>query len=192
MSVLAVPHAHVWTRSEYHKMAELGFFDHQRVELIEGQVIDMRSMGSEHATAVALTARAVERVFGPGYFTRWQRPFGVGELSEPEPDVAVIAGEIRDYTAEHPTIAVLVVEVADTSLAYDRAEKASLYAKAGVAEYWIVNLIDRQLEVHRSPVLAREAAYGFEYADTAVFTGAEYVSPLALPHATIAVADLLP
>jgi Uma2 family endonuclease len=109
MSTLVAPHVHLWTRNEYHQMAELGWFARQRVELIEGQVIDMSPMGSEHATAVVLTAKAVEQVFGTGYFVRWQMPFGVGELSEPEPDVAVIAGDIRDYTTEHPTSAVLIV-----------------------------------------------------------------------------------
>jgi Uma2 family endonuclease len=173
-------------------MAALGLFDRQRVELIEGQIVNMSPMGSEHATTVTLTAHAVERAFGDGYFTRWQMPFGVGESSDPEPDVAVIAGEVRDYTTTHPTSAVLIIEVADTSLAYDRTEKASLYAKAGVMEYWIVNLINRQLEVHRTPVPARESPYGFRYVDKTIFTATEHVTPLAFPAVVIAVADLLP
>ena len=173
-------------------MIKHGLFDRQHVELIEGYIIDMSPMGSEHATAVALTATALEHAFGPGYFVRWQMPFGVGEISEPEPDVAVVTGGIRDYTAEHPRSAVLLVEVADSSLSYDRMEKASLYAKAGVLDYWILNLIDQQLEVYRHPVLDSEAPYGFGYADRAVFTAAERVTPLALPSSTIVVADLLP
>jgi Uma2 family endonuclease len=192
MSTLVAPHVHLWTRNEYHQMAELGWFARQRVELIEGQVIDMSPMGSEHATAVALTAKAVEQVFGTGYFVRWQMPFGVGELSEPEPDVAVIAGDIRDYTAGHPTSAVLIVEVADTSLVYDRTEKASLYAKAGVTDYWVLNLVDRQLEVYRHAIPASESPYGFRYANATVLTVEEHVTPLGLQHASIAIADLLP
>jgi Uma2 family endonuclease len=173
-------------------MAELGWFAHQHVELIEGQVIHMSPMGSEHATGVALAAKAVEQAFGTGYFVRWQMPFGVGEFSEPEPDVAVIAGDIRDYTAAHPTSAVLIIEVADTSLAYDRTEKASLYAKAGVTDYWILNLVNRQLEVCREIVPDSEAPYGFAYANKTVLTVADQVTPLALSHITIAVVDLLP
>ena len=192
MSTLVAPHVHLWTRNEYHQMAELGWFSRQRVVLIEGQVIDMSPMGSEHATAVALTAKAVEQVFGTGYFVRWQMPFGVGELSEPEPDVAVIAGDIRDYTAEHPTSAVLIVEVADTSLVYDRIEKGSLYAKAGVTDYWVLNLVDRQLEVYRHAIPASEAPYGFKYANSTVLTVEKHVAPLGLRHASIAIVDLLP
>ena len=120
MNVLAAPRVHVWTRGEYHKLVSLGFFDGQHVELIEGQVVDTQPMGSLHATAVALVARELERAFGAGYFVRWQMPFGVGDLSEPEPDVAVVEGDIRDYVDAHPRTAVLVVEVADTSLDFDR------------------------------------------------------------------------
>src|SRR6476646_3047533 len=96
MSVLTEPQVHLWTRSEYDKMAELGFFEGKHVELIEGQVIEMSPMGSLHATAVALAANAAEPAFGPSYFARWQMPFDVGEYSEPEPDVAIVAGAIRD------------------------------------------------------------------------------------------------
>ena len=123
---------------------------------------------------------------------RVQGPLDLGEISEPEPDVAVIAGNVRDYTDAHPTTAALIVEVADTSLAYDRTTKASLYAKAGIADYWIVNLIERQLEVHRYPTSDAARLYGFGYAEITVLTAAESVVPLAMPQASIAVADLLP
>lgn len=192
MSVLTEPQVHLWTRSEYDRMAELGFFERKRVELIEGQVIEMSPMGSLHATTVALTAKAVERAFGPEYFARWQMPFNVGEYSEPEPDVAIIAGAIRDYTQEHPTTAALIVEVAETSLAYDRDTKSSLYAKVGIADYWIVNLVDLQLEVYRTPRSDEDALYGFGYADKAVLRVGDVVQPLAQPQSEIAVADLLP
>ncbi len=192
MSTVAAPQVHLWTRQEYQQMAALGLFTHQRVELIEGQVVDMSPMGSEHATAVTLAAHTITRAFGAGYVVRWQMPFGVGALSEPEPDVAVIVGDARDYTAAHPTAAVLLVEVADTSLAYDRTEKASLYAKAWVTDYWLLNLVQRQLEVHRDPVADSTAPYGFRYAMTIVYATTEQVTPLALPHIRIAVAEMLP
>jgi Uma2 family endonuclease len=113
-------------------------------------------------------------------------------MSEPEPDVAIIAGNVRDYVDAHPTTATLIVEVADTSLAYDRTIKASLYARAGVADYWIVNLIERQLEVYRRPTRDAAQPYGFGYAEMTVYTAAERVTPLALPLASVAVADMLP
>lgn len=192
MSALVEPHVHLWTRAEYNQMAAFSFFRDKRVELIEGQVVVMSPMGSLHATAVALAAKTVEHIFGAGYFARWQMPFAIGDLSEPEPDVAVIAGNIRDYRTEHPTTAALIIEVADTSLAYDRETKGSLYARASIADYWIINLINRQVEVYRKPMFDDTAEYGFRYAHQIIFNSMESVTPLELPQASILVADLLP
>ena len=128
MQTLTAPRAHVWTRRIYAQLIALGIFDAQHVELIEGHILDMTPMGSLHATAVALTANVLEQAFGTGYFVRWQMPFGIGELSEPEPDVAVVQGNIRDYVNAHPTTAALIVEISDTSLDFDRTQKAGLYA----------------------------------------------------------------
>jgi Uma2 family endonuclease len=183
---------HQWTRSEYYKIAEVGLFDGKHVELIEGQVIEMSPMGSRHRTAVILAGEALRQVFRPGYFVSTQCPLDFGEITEPEPDVAVIAGQVRDYAKAHPTTAVLLVEVADTSLTYDRTTKASLYAKAGIAEYWIVNLIERHLEVHRTPVADATQPYGFGYADITMRTATEVVTPLTMPQAAMAVAEVLP
>lgn len=192
MSVLAEQRLHRWTRADYDKLTELGFFPNRRVELVEGQIFEMAAMGSAHATAVKLAERAVERAFGPGYFARGQMPLALGERSEPEPDVAVIAGDVRDYADAHPTTAVLVVEIADTSLDYDRQTKGSLYAKAELADYWIVNLNERQVEVYRMPIADDTAPFHFRYADRAVYRAGELVRPLAAPGAAVAVADLLP
>ena len=192
MSVIGEPHVHLWTRQEYHQMAELGFFTRQRVELIEGQVIVISPMRGAHATAVALAAKTVEPVFGPGYFARWQMPFRIGDLSEPEPDVAIIMGDIRDYVDEHPTTTALIIEVADTSLTYDRVTKGSLYAKAGIRDYWIINLVNRRVEVHRNPLPDAEASYDHRYADITIFGEQDSVTPLAQPQARIAVSDVLP
>ncbi len=192
MRASAQPQIHCWTRDEFQHVTMSGIFDRKRVELIEGQVIDMSPMGTEHATAVTLTAHVLERALGPGFFMRCQMPFGASARSEPEPDVAAIAGRIRDFASSHPTAAALVVEVADSSLAYDRNEKGSVYAKAGVADYWIVNLIDRQLEACRTPRSDRDAVYGASYRDKGVLTITEHVAPLIRPEAVIAVADLLP
>ena len=192
MALLAEPHVHQWTRSEYYTMAAAGLFAGKHVELIEGEVIERSPMGSPHITAVTLTGDILRQGCGSAFFVRLQGPLDGGEISEPEPDVAVIAGHIRDYTEAHPRLAALVVEVADTSLAYDRTTKASLYAKAGMAEYWIVNLVNRQLEVHRHPIVDTTQRYGFRYADVTICTATAVVAPLALPQTTIRVADLLP
>jgi Uma2 family endonuclease len=192
MELLAEPRVHLWTRGEYYRMAGAGLFEGKHVELIEGRVVEMSPMGSLHATAVALVARALEKAFGQAYFVRWQMPLAAGETSEPEPDVAVIAGDVRDYRETHPTTAVLIVEVADTSLAYDQTHKASVYAKTGIADYWVVNLIDRQLEIRRNPLPDATQPFGFGYADVRTLSAADSVTPLAMPSATVQVADLLP
>jgi Uma2 family endonuclease len=173
-------------------MAEIGLFDGRHVELIEGDIIEMSPMRPPHRTAVVLTGDRLREAFGQGYFINVQSPFDAGEPSEPEPDIAVIKGNVRDYKNAHPTTAALIVEVADTSLLYDRTVKASLYAKAGIGEYWIVNLVDNQLEVYRHPALMPEQIYGFGYTSITILTATETIAPHAAPHATVAVAELLP
>lgn len=192
MTVVTEPQIHLWTRDEYYKMAEVGLFQGKHVELIEGQVIEMSPMGSLHATAVALVGRALEQGFGPGFFARWQMPLNAGSKSEPEPDIAIIEGNIRQFKNAHPQTAALVVEVAETSLAYDRTDKASLYARMGIPEYWIVNLIDRQLEVRRSPVANEPQPFGFGYSEMIILTEDQHVSPLEKPALEIAISDILP
>lgn len=196
MEALVEPRIHLWSRDEYYKLAEDGFFHGRRVELVEGQVIDMSPMGSLHATAVALVGRTLEREFGAGYFARWQMPVDAGESSEPEPDIAIIQGHVRDFTDSHPKTAVLIVEVADSSLNYDRAEKAGLYAKVGIADYWILNLVDRQLEVCRDPERDPEAdasqPHAFHYRNVTVHKPGESIVTLAADGLIISVDDLLP
>lgn len=192
MATIVEPQVRAWTRHDYHTMAQAGLFKQQRVELIEGSVIEMSPMGSVHATTVALAGYALEAAFGAGYFVRWQMPLALGEFSEPEPDIAVIAGAIRDYTLVHPATAALLVEVADTSLSYDRTDKANLYAKAQIKDYWIINLVDQQLEVYRDPQPNPTARYQHAYTTHQVLTKIDQVAPLAQPHAIVAVTDLLP
>lgn len=186
------PQVHTWTRDEYHRMATLGLFEGRRVELIEGQVIDMAAMKSPHAVAVDLVDAALKAIFGAGYYVRQQKPLVMGDLSEPEPDVAVVKGRIRDYANAHPTTAELIVEVADSSLSYDRTTKGSLYAKAEIQDYWILNLVNRQLEVYRQPEIAREAPSGWQYRQTLIYTPDQAVSPLSCPDQAVAIEDLLP
>lgn len=182
---------HKWKRSEYYRMGELGFFNGQRVELVDGEVIVMSPQGAHHYWTIDRVARILGRVFGEGFWVRIQAPLRLETGSEPEPDIAIVTGLPNDYLDEHPSTAVLVIEVSDTSLAYDRTEKARVYARAGVPEYWIVNLLDRQLEVYRKPqVLDVQQNYG--YAEVKIFKANEFVSPLSKPEAKIPVSDLLP
>jgi Uma2 family endonuclease len=115
----------------------------------------------------------------------------LSEISEPEPDVAVVAGDVFSLRGV-PTTAVLVVEVADTTLARDRNVNGSLYASANIAEYWIVNLQNRQLELHRAPQVDTNSPLGWKYAEICIFEANEKIAPLAKPDAEVFVGDLLP
>jgi Uma2 family endonuclease len=113
--------------------------------------------------------------------------------SVPEADLAVVPGAPRSYVgANVPTSALLLVGVSESTLSYDRNTKDSLYAASGIADYWIVNLVDRQVEVYRGPTADPAAPFGFRYAGDTDLRRGDVVSPLALPGATVAVADLLP
>jgi Uma2 family endonuclease len=151
-----------WTREEYYRMGDLGFFHGQRVELIEGEIMVLSPQNWPHTLTVARVGEALHRVLGTGFWVRMQFPLNLS-TSDPEPDVSVAAGRIEDYS-DHPTTAVLIVEVSDSSLSYDRNRKASLYARAGIADYWIVNLVNHQLEVRRDPRSDPSQPYGHGYA----------------------------
>ena len=179
-------------RVEYDQLVELGMFAGERLELLDGLLVVREPQHSPHATAVLLVRRALEAAFGAGWTIRTQMPFALDDDSEPEPDVLVVTGQIRDYTAAHPKRCALLVEVADSSLPFDRRKKAVLYARAGVADYWIVNLPDRVLEVHRAPRRRSRSRDGPRYARTELLCPPATVAPLAAPDARIPVADLLP
>ncbi len=188
---LTQPRTYRWSQQEFHQMADLGWFDEKRVELIDGEIIEMPVPKPPHVAAILLTNNALRAAFGAGFCVRTQAPLDLDPESEPEPDVSVVPGGPRDYPA-HPTTALLVVEVSETTLYLDRNRKAPLYARAGLADYWIVNLVDRQLEVHRNPVADSSAPLGFRYADVTVHGPGDSVAPLGAPSARVAVADLLP
>ena len=182
-----------WTRREYDALIKIGFFvEDEPIELLGGQLIVAESKGSPHSTAIALVVEALRAAFGSGWLVRVQDPVALDAESEPEPDVAVVPGRPRDYLAEHPARPALVVEVAESSLAFDRGHKGSLYARAGLADYWIVNLVDEVLEVHRAPALDRSAQFGWRYLDIQALRPGAAIAPLARPDVTVAVVDLLP
>jgi len=181
-----------WSRLEYERLVDLGAFrPGERIELLGGALLVREPQGGPYATAVGLVEDALREAFGAGWTVRGQMPIALDDDSEPEPDIAVVPGRRRDYTRGHPAHPVLLVEVADSSLELDRTEKASLYARAGVADYWIVNLVDNILEVYRDPRADPHAPHGWRYGSTTTLRIGEVVAPLALPDRTIPVADLL-
>lgn len=183
--------ARVWTREEYDRLVGTGIFHpEERLELVNGTIVTMSPQGSLHATAVRLVEEALRKVFSSGFDVRVQMPLALAPRSEPEPDVAVVVGTPRDYRSEHPQSASLVVEVSDTTLAYDRETKAPLYAQAGIPEYWIVNLLDRQVEVFQNPQHTND--HTISYHTQRIYTSTESFSPLLRPQAVISPIDLLP
>jgi Uma2 family endonuclease len=180
-----------WSRVEYDRLIDLGVFQSgDPIELIGGELLVAEPQGAPHYTAIQKTARALERAFGPSWDVRAQGPIGLDEDSEPEPDVAVVPGKPEDYASSHPSRADLVVEVSESSLIFDRDHKGSVYARAGILDYWIVNLVDRVLEVYRGPERDAAAPFGASYARHEVLDPSRQVSPLAAPHARIQVRDL--
>ncbi|HJT77697.1 MAG TPA: Uma2 family endonuclease [Gemmataceae bacterium] len=191
---MAAPKRLLWDSDEYYRLADMGLFQGRRVELIGGEILEMPAQKNFHAVGISLTEDALRAAFGPAYWVRVQMSLDLSPRSVPDPDLAVVPGTPRQHAAAagNPTTALLIVEVSDTTLVYDRRRKASLYAASGIEDYWIVNLVDRQLEVHRRPVADPAQPFGFAYADVQVLDVADRVTPLAAGQATIVVADLLP
>jgi Uma2 family endonuclease len=187
----AEPRDRRWSRAEYDRLGEIGFFRDQRVELIHGRIVKLPPMRNEHAVGVGLTEDALRMAFGTGHWVRVQMPLPVTAASEPEPDLAVVPGGPRDYT-DHPTTALLIVEVSDTTLRYDCGVKARLYARAGIADYWVLDLVHRRLRVFRDPRPDPAHSQRLVYGPATNLNPADTVSPLAAPQSQITVADLLP
>ncbi len=170
-------------RREFERMVAVGFFEDERVELIRGTLVTMSPQGAFHADVTRqLTELLVVALAGRAQ-VRAHSPLAVSDDSEPEPDVAVVPP--GNYSSEHPARAYLVVEVAESSLRKDREIKAGLYARAGVPEYWLVNLIDRVVEVHTSPAEER-------YTSVVRRGAAETLRMVSFADVTISVARLFP
>lgn len=184
-----------FTVDQFLQTADMGIFlPEDRVELIEGQVIRMSPMGDSHEVATLLVVQALTAHLPPGWHVRSQASIRLS-TSLPVPDVVVARGEIRDYSRRKPTPpdVGLLIEISDSTLADDRKVKGPLYASAGVVEYWILNLIDRQVEVHRRPQPAQEGI-ATSYADREVVDakGSLKFSLDGQAVGLINVADLLP
>jgi len=171
-------------------MAELGFFGLEpRVELIDGEIIDKVSpQSTPHAVAIRAALIALDAALGPGFELRSQSPITLADGTEPEPDITVARGNFRDYLSHHPFAddILLLIEISDSTLALDRGRKATAYAVAGVPEYWIVNIPNRELEIYR------DAKAETGYASRTIESGDATVSLVSVPTASISVRDLLP
>jgi Uma2 family endonuclease len=174
-------------------MIETSILDeNDKVELLDGWIVQMPPVGPSHFACIQRIARVLSSLLPKTWHVRPQGPLTLS-ASEPEPDVTIAKGDIRDWTDRHPggSDVALVIEVADTSLARDRNAKQQLYAGAGIAEYWIVNLADRQLEIHREP---QTTATGPEYRRREIIAASESVRLVIEEQEVgeIKVAELLP
>jgi len=179
----------LWTVDQFHALGDMGCFEGRRAWLINGVIIEEGPMNPPHAIAATKTEDLIRDLFRVGYHVRVAKPLVFGQITDPEPDVAVVVGKPGDYTT-HPNTAALVVEVADSSLRHDITSKAELYATAGIADYWVLDVDGRQLWVFRDP--APIPGGGAAYRSQAAFGPTESVAPLAAPNSPVRIADLLP
>lgn len=185
----------MWTRDAVDRLIKSGVIvEGARIELVEGDLIEMPSQLPPHAVSLGLAEDALRAAFADSFHVRTQLPIALGEFSSPEPDLCVVPGTRRDYLGDHPApgAIALIVEISDSTLRYDRIRKGSLYAPFGIGDYWILNLPRRVLEVYRDPVPAARAPFGYSYASRTVLPPAAQVAPLAAPGGVLSVADLLP
>src|SRR5438093_9282804 len=177
-----------WTTEHYLRLVDEGVLGpDDKVELLAGVIVATPSSNTRHAAGIVRLSHALFRAVGDRAVVRIQLPLIAGIYSMPEPDGAVVPGAIRDYDHEHPSTALLVVEVSDTSLKQDRLTKRAIYAAGGIPEYWIVNLRDDCVEVRRGPEPGSR-----RYTSTAIARRGEGIELVALPGVAIVVDDLLP
>ena len=190
MLALQNPPRKRWTRAECERLEATGIFDPQQVELIEGELIDKVGKNPPHVDAAALLLGWLIQVFG-ARFVNHEAPIDVAPednpTNEPQPDAIVlkrIYSGFRSATPQ-PQDLDLVIEIADTSLAFDLTVKAALYARAGIVEYWVLDVPGRRLIVHRDPQAG-------QYGSVTAYSEQEGVAPLAAPNATFQVRDVFP
>lgn len=180
---LPVPRPLRWTCAEFHRFGDMGAFEGRGAMLIDGVILEQGPMSPPHAVTLGLVEEAVRTAFNTGWRVRQRMPLVLGQHLDPLPDFAVVPGWPRDYTG-HPTTADLVLEVSDSSLDFDTNDKRLLYARAGIREYWVVDINSRRLLVYRDP-------HAGDYATQLALGPADAAAPLAAPAASVRVADLL-
>ncbi len=177
-----------WTVKEYHKLGEMGFFHpEERVELLSGNIITITAKGTANTSATRRTANVLRDILGNQVDVYYKSPIALDDNSEPEPDIAVVRIDPFDYATHHPTPSevYLIIEVADSSLTFDREIKAKAYARSGITDYWVLNVNERQLHVFREPA---ENGYQSEL----ILGEYRSISPLQFPAVNIAIQAMLP
>lgn len=191
-TVVTSPQPKRWTCAEFHELGERGLFEGKRAMLIDGVILEQGPMNPPHAGIVMKVTFVLQALFAPRAYPRVQLPLVLSQRTDPEPDIAIVLGVPDDHLRTHPTSAEIVVEIADSTLAFDVGEKASLYAAGGVADYWVIDVNNRQLLVFRNPHPDASAKHGHSYDAPLTFLPGQSVAPLAAPNSPVAVAGLLP
>ena len=181
-----------WTLSEYRKLAEVGLLDGMNTILIDGEILVTPNPKPPHDTALTATYEFLRAICPTGHYVRNQQSFDVGTSSDPGPDLAIVPGNFRDYETLPPTAALLIVEIATSSLFLDTTKKAELYATAGVPEYWVIDLEHRQLIVFRDPHSLPAGLGAVAYRAHLTLGPTDSASPLFAPGSSAQVSDLLP
>lgn len=153
-----------FTITEYHRLAELGFFgEDDRVELIKGEIIQMAAKGKSHSTFNRRLIRELTQLLGNRATLQSQDPISIPPNSEPEPDLAILRNRADDYLIDnpHPSDILLLIEISNSTLKFDQEVKLPLYAEAGVSDYWIFNLIDNSLECYSQPYQDTQGKFGY-------------------------------
>lgn len=158
---MQLPNRRKWTRSEYNRAWQSDVFGETKVELLDGEIIEKALRTPQRSSVIMLVTNALWRIFDSAT-VRIQLPLVVSDVSEPEPDAAVVEGTAREHP-NHPTSALLTVEVSESTLASDLGIKASLYAQAQVPEYWVIDINARLLHVHRAPIASASLPNGYGY-----------------------------
>ncbi|MCL1470307.1 Uma2 family endonuclease [Argonema antarcticum] len=162
---MTIAQAKRFTLDEYHKLTEIGFFhEDDRIELIQGEIIQMAAKGTAHETCISKLLRELVRLLGDAATLRCQSPIVLANNSEPEPDFAIVQNRPDDYLSAHPSPGdvLMVMEVADSSIDYDKNVKIPLYAEAGISDYWIFNLFNNQLEACSEPYQDNKGKFGYK------------------------------
>jgi Uma2 family endonuclease len=185
--VIAHADPYKFSVEEYHRLGEAGIFEEDdRVELLNGEIILMAPLGKRHAQAVRRLIKKLERTFGDSAYVDCQNPIILDDFSEPQPDILMLDLAI-DAKGElpRPQDVYFVLEVSDSTLRYDSQTKLAAYARVGIPEYWIVNLADNVIDVHRQP-------QGETYAESTRYSRGEKVAPARFPDRFIAVDEIIP
>lgn len=185
-----MPRRKLWTVDEYHRLGDKGALEGISTCLVEGEIIEMPAQSETHFAGVTRVQAVIAQAFGPGFWVRAQGPLRLCLSTDPEPDIAVVPGTQADYS-DSPTTVLLIVEVSYSTRDFDLNDKARLYATGGIVDYWVADLVERQVIVHRDPQPDASQRFGFGYTSVTAHDASASVQPLAA-QSTVRVVDLLP